>query len=457
MEQLNENVQVEEEGVSLMDIIRLLLGKIKLLILVVIIGGILGGSFAVWRTYDVNYFGTKVEFYVNPEKPEESTGTTLGPAAGGSQYGVYGAYGRHVMDNMIKLLSSDSFAEQLLLNGETLPGMVNSFTGKAWFNEEAEALVRNDEGKLEKQLAAPALESAIKEAEAPLAAIAEAETAYTQALNAKATAVRDCAAKEESLNYYWSQLPLSGIAIKKAYYTEEEYEKLSTKPDELVAAHDAYISALGDVQQKTTAANNAEEVWNLAQKEANDEIEAVLDIWRQSSQYASNLAYFKDAVSYNYLASDDDYEDANNLARSFIYVTISIEHSDFKEGVAIGDDILNRVKKVVPMYVEKNMTVPDGYVGTNCQRITRTDDVHLTNPLYTTKEAIKYALLAAAAALVVACVVIIIVDKSDKRLRDTEIITRKFNVPLLGIVPTIEELKVEQAAKNKADKTTEVK
>jgi hypothetical protein len=48
-------------------------------------------------------------------------------------------------------------------------------------------------------------------------------------------------------------------------------------------------------------------------------------------------------------------------------------------------------------------------------------------------------------------------DKSDKRLRDTEIITRKFNVPLLGIVPTIEDLKAEQNGKKKAEKTTEVK
>ena len=120
MEQQNQNVQVEE-GISLMDIVKLLLTKIKLLILVVLIGGIAGGMFAVWRTIDINYYGTKVEFYVNPEKPEESKGTSSGAAAGGSQYGVYGAYGRHVMDNIVKLLGSDSFAEKLILNGGELP------------------------------------------------------------------------------------------------------------------------------------------------------------------------------------------------------------------------------------------------------------------------------------------------------------------------------------------------
>ena len=80
----------------------------------------------------------------------------------------------------------------------------------------------------------------------------------------------------------------------------------------------------------------------------------------------------------------------------------------------------------------------------------------MTNPLYTTKEAIKYAFLAAAAGFVIASVIIIILDKSDKRLRDTEIIVRKFNVPLLGIVPTIEALNEEALAKKNANKTTEV-
>jgi capsular polysaccharide biosynthesis protein len=81
----------------------------------------------------------------------------------------------------------------------------------------------------------------------------------------------------------------------------------------------------------------------------------------------------------------------------------------------------------------------------------------LTNPLYTTKQAIKYGILMAAVAFVFAAVIIILLDKSDKRLRDTEIITKKFNIPLLGIVPTIDELNEDFQAKKNANKTTEVK
>ena len=109
---MEEKLQ-KEEGISLIEIFHLLLSKLKLLILVVIIGGIFGGAFAIWRTIDINYHGTEIQFYVNPDKKETSEG--------GSQFGVYGAYGRHVMDNMVKLLSSESFTEQLILNTKPVP------------------------------------------------------------------------------------------------------------------------------------------------------------------------------------------------------------------------------------------------------------------------------------------------------------------------------------------------
>ena len=111
---MEENIQ-KEEGISLLDIFHLLLSKLAILILVVILGGFLGGAFAVWRTIDINYYGTEVQFYVNPERPKQTASSE------GSQYGVYGAYGRHVMDNMVKLLSSESFTEQLILNGNIVP------------------------------------------------------------------------------------------------------------------------------------------------------------------------------------------------------------------------------------------------------------------------------------------------------------------------------------------------
>lgn len=279
-----------EEGISLMDIVKLLLSKIKLLILIVLAGGIVGGVFGVATSYNVDYYGTQIEFYVNPESPSDANGVK-----NDSQYGVYGAYGRHVMDNMVKLLNSESFAEMLMLNGET----------------------------------------------------------------------------------------------------------------------------------KT---------------------EAELEEWRKTPEYKSALRKHSSAVNFDYLKDNEDVDDANNLARSFIYVKIStLNDKKFAE------ELLQKVINVVPAYVEENMAIPSGYEGTNCQRITRSDDIALTNPGYTRSQAIKYALLLAAAAGVVACVVVILVDRSDKRLRDYEAVSKQFNVPILSVVPCIEATNDKKSEKSNAE------
>lgn len=279
-----------EEGISLMDIVKLLLSKIKLLILIVLAGGIVGGVFGVATSYNVDYYGTQIEFYVNPESPSDANGVK-----NDSQYGVYGAYGRHVMDNMVKLLNSESFAEMLMLNGET----------------------------------------------------------------------------------------------------------------------------------KT---------------------EAELEEWRKTPEYKSALRKHSSAVNFDYLKDNEDVDDANNLARSFIYVKIStLNDKKFAE------ELLQKVINVVPAYVEENMAIPSGYEGTNCQRITRSDDIALTNPGYTRSQAIKYALLLAAAAGVVACVVVILVDRSDKRLRDYEAVSKQLNVPILSVVPCIEATNDKKSEKSNAE------
>lgn len=284
---MEEKVQ-KEDGISLLDILHLLLSKIKLLILVVLVGGLLGGAFAVWRNIDVKIYGTEVQFYVNPEKPKDTTGSES------SQYGVYGAYGKHVMDNMIKLLSSESFAEQLILD---------------------------------------------------------------------------------------------------------------KKPADIT-----------------------------------------LEEWQNTTEYKTELGKYARHVSYSYLESNTSKEDADSLARSFIYVKISVLNDE-----ELAKEIYQQVVTVVPDYVEANMPVPSDYQGTNCQRISRTDEVHLKNPNQTVNQAIKYAALVAIAALVVACVVVIIVDQSDKTVRDEETIVRLFDVPVLGLIPTVDSL-VEQTNLKKAEK-----
>ena len=80
------------------------------------------------NTLSGDYYEAEVVFFVNPYKNEE-TEDAINPDSSttsniGSQYGVYGAYGRHVMDNMIKLLSSESFSEFLIDGVESVGGQM---------------------------------------------------------------------------------------------------------------------------------------------------------------------------------------------------------------------------------------------------------------------------------------------------------------------------------------------
>ena len=289
---MEENVRKTDE-LSLLDILKLFWRHIKLLILVLLGGVIVGGSIGAISKYNVNYYGTNLTFYVNPyiDEQAEEEGST---ESKDSQYGVYGAYGKHVMDNMVKLLSSELFSEILI---QDVPNLPEKFV----------------DGKM-------------------------------------------------------------------------------------------------------------------------------------NPQYENLLMAVQRSVTFSYYGDDEEVSDVDSLARSFIYVNISVLNSE-----SLAQYLMESVLDEVPAFVEENMTVPADYEGTNCQRITRTDEIARTNPLHRSKQAIKYGIFAAAAALVIACVIIVIVDKSDKRLRDTEIITKKFNVPVLGIVPSIEEL-TEDSLTKKAGK-----
>ncbi len=63
------------------------------------------------------YYEAEVEFFVNPAKVSEDGE----PNDTENQYGVNGSYGQAVMENMIKLLSSESFSKQLM---EAIPNGV---------------------------------------------------------------------------------------------------------------------------------------------------------------------------------------------------------------------------------------------------------------------------------------------------------------------------------------------
>ena len=213
---------------------------------------------------------------------------------------------------------------------------------------------------------------------------------------------------------------------------EDAYLKLSEKiKDNNVDLVTYYTNLKAADETLATARQKAKD----EQKKADAAVEIFLEEWRKSEKYITTSAKIKNSLSYSYLSETDDLEDASKLTRSFIYVDINVLNDE-----EFAKDLLERIKVIVPAYVEEKMLLPDGYEETDCWRTTTRNEIQWLNRNLARNQAIKYALLLAVAAGVVAALIVIIIDVQDKRLRDHEVITKKFKVPVLGIVPTIEEM-----------------
>ena len=438
-----EEITQKQNEISIMEIVRLLLSKIKLIILVVLAGALLGAGIGFIRTHNVEYYGTELKFYINPSKDMGSSVNS------DSQYGVYGAYGKNVLNNMVELLESEAFAEKLLLDENGLPAtermekLTPHYTNK----------YANDAEKLEKALQdidtlTTLVATAKVEVDKYNAKYAEMNTALTE-LNVANEVLAEHTA---TLNVLWAE------ALSK-------YPALPSKPEEnnslitdtelqtkinvaIKAVHDANATAL-KLQQKHDSLYKEVKVLATSADKAK---EPALELWRVlDPTYTTDLNNIVYSSSFSYYDETADVE-ADDLARSFIYVNISVLNNQ-----KYAEDLRLLLIEAVPEYIVDKMPIPSGYDGTNCIRISRTDEVHLTNSGVVTKTAAKYGLLLALASFVVVCVIIIIVDRSDKRLRSLEQITDVFNVPVLGVIPTFKNSEHAEAEEKKAKTSTEVK
>ena len=165
-------------------------------------------------------------------------------------------------------------------------------------------------------------------------------------------------------------------------------------------------------------------------------------------QYKSSINRVKGAVSFRFYKSK---ELGANESRNYIYVTITVlKHKQFAE------DLMESIQKTLPPTLIELLPRDKTYSGAKCIPMNIYPQVSLQNGGYVKSQTLKYAAVAGAVALVVACVVVVLVDMSDKRLRDYDVISKKFNVPVLGVIPTIEDALPDEL-KHKQQKTSKKK
>lgn len=161
---------------------------------------------------------------------------------------------------------------------------------------------------------------------------------------------------------------------------------------------------------------------------------------RYKDAYKGQINAVKGAMECTYYKGSEPNE---NASRNYIYVTVSVlNNRDYAQKV------LDSIETQLPIIVKENMPRQGEYTDTKCILATYYQEVGLTNGGYARSQTIRNAVLFGAAALVVACVIVIIVDMSDKRLRDYEVIPKKFNIPVLGVIPTIEDALPDGAVKS---------
>lgn len=458
---MEENKTGQQEEISLAEIFKALLRKAKVLIIALLIGVIVGASFGVVKTVDVKYYGSRVVFYVNPKKDDAST------TENNSQYGVYGAYGLHVMDNMVTLLNSELFAERLTLNAEGLP--LDKDGHLLVENGELQALVNDAKAK---NAVAETAKAAVEEAEDAIETAQEALTLAEQELS-KANSEKKIIEEKLSLaisnreylasrlTTLWQRagglgefaaseaLPAMSADIKADYdplYLEwtQVRDNCAALNTQLTAATESINNAVDgkqtirnaaalDVQNKNKdlKAKKEDSIEKLA--EAQEATEKAVDKWQTMDVYTELVEQNKKSVSFSYYDEDEKPENLEDLARSFIYVNISVLNDK-----AAAEELYQKVLEIVPIFVGENMAVPSGYSGTKCRRITRDDSIQQTNEGYMLSTAVKYGLLMGVVAFAVACVAVVLLDRSDKRLRNYEQTMYAFNLPILGVIPNIE-------------------
>lgn len=157
------------------------------------------------------------------------------------------------------------------------------------------------------------------------------------------------------------------------------------------------------------------------------------------NEYNRYLQKVKSSLNFYYKEDGTKNVEANDTeSKNFIYVTLSVR----EEGVFDKEftrQLLSQIQVKIPEIVQEAMKTDESqYAKTSCTLMTPLFPmVHFMNAGYAFNQTLKFALLLGFAALVLVSVVLIIMDRMDKRIKNPEELESKFNIPLLGTIPSI--------------------
>lgn len=290
---------------------------------------------------DVNktgtFYETEMRFYVNPIKAENLEDESI--------YNVYSSYSENVMRNMVQLLSSERFAEILMLDEDGLP------------SDDMLDKIRTDKGND----VANALEIKVDTARQSLRDMESKQEYLEEIYQELATKKSERNALQAQVNREWNALGYTGTPsrVDSAMYDEEIAYNILW--DEYQVAIETYNAVL---EEESVARGNVTQ----AKGTKRDAFEEAIGQWRTdySAYYANELTAYYEAVSYSYKNITDDSE----MVRSFFYVAISV-----KDDETFANEVRDKIIQYVPKFVKEHMPLTSEYVATECVRITLLDQI----------------------------------------------------------------------------------
>ena len=369
---MKPSVHDQHSELDLLDLLKILLAKIKLIICVALVAAILGGAFGFAFTLIGNHdFGTKIEFYITPDAPDSQ---------------------------ILHLLSSERFAEKLMLDENGLP-----------------------EG------------SSGAEYEAALAAKLEskaADAAYAEAKRASKNAPRELAAiqkkyeeKQKAYDDAYDMLSVYQSASDEIAKQPEHIEKMKkyeaaveAAKEEKTIAEKAFYAASQKALEATNNLEAAKEAAANARKVADDLAEEILKVWREQSQNKKKISMINESLKYDYIEDSSSKNSEDNTNRQFLVVSISVEKDE-----QLANKLLDSLCDKLPAYVEENTDTDDSIEETECILISTAAEVEDLGKNSLVKEVIKYALISTIAALAVTCILVMWIGvKQDGARRKNE-------------------------------------
>ena len=334
---MEQNTHYEDEvTISIADIVRMFRGKLRKIIAIAIVAGIIGGLIGIISSVTSMTYGTTLKYRLNPT----DGGTTL-----------------------MYVLKSGGYSEYLLLDENGLPPKEDC--DPALYQAALDAAEAYKATRAEKKAASEALETLDFEL-----GMADLEYEYSY--------------MNTEYNRVYGQLQMYKDAYADSLVDENHLAtiaKLEAKLDELEAKRSEFeINKYRPTQLVRMAANQRLEEASLANYYArldyNEAAEAAREQWREKEEVKELIDIIDKSVKYEYTKLFDDEElesststsdDPNkeNLNRSFITITVAVENS--KDDAEL---IVSSLKKSFPTYIDRYIEQNSGALRIECTNIT---------------------------------------------------------------------------------------